>query len=159
MAEFNRVFRVQGMDSNTSLARFQMVPVGGSRFVALHDGAGMTVTNLNPQACTLTEIRESQLPSDERAGCKIPLDHSRAMDELLPKNTVATGHRFWDVFLLFHSATPAPSFSLCRVSRLTPALVGFGPKNLMITEKNTGVRKIPKKVTPIMPANTAVPSA
>jgi hypothetical protein len=44
-----------------------MVPVGRSRFVALHDGAGVTVTNLNPLACTLTEIRESQLPSDERA--------------------------------------------------------------------------------------------
>jgi hypothetical protein len=66
MAEFNRVFRVQGMDSNAS-PRFQMVPVGRSRFVALHDGAGMTVTNLNPLACTLTEIRESQLPSDDRA--------------------------------------------------------------------------------------------
>ena len=29
----------------------------------------------------------------------------------------------------------------------------------MITEKNTGVRKIPNKVTPIMPLKTAVPSA
>src|SRR6476660_7944454 len=66
MAEFNRVFRVQGMDSN-ALPRFQMVPVGRSRFVALNDGAGMTVTNPNPLACTLTEIRESQLPSDDRA--------------------------------------------------------------------------------------------
>jgi hypothetical protein len=29
----------------------------------------------------------------------------------------------------------------------------------MMTEKNTGVRKIPKKVTPSIPANTAVPRA
>ena len=63
------------------------------------------------------------------------------------------------IISLFHSATPAPSFSLCRVSRLTPALAGFGPKNFIITEKKDGVRKTPKKVTPIIPANTAVPSA
>ena len=29
----------------------------------------------------------------------------------------------------------------------------------MTTEKKTGVRKIPKRVTPIIPLNTAVPSA
>ena len=29
----------------------------------------------------------------------------------------------------------------------------------MITEKNTGVKKIPNSVTPIMPLKTAVPSA
>jgi hypothetical protein len=36
---------------------------------------------------------------------------------------------------------------------------GFGPKNFMITEKKTGVKKIPNKVTPIIPLNTAVPTA
>ena len=36
---------------------------------------------------------------------------------------------------------------------------GFGPKNFMITEKKTGVKKMPNKVTPIIPLNTAVPSA
>jgi Bacterial regulatory helix-turn-helix protein, lysR family len=48
------------------------------------------------------------------------------------------------------------------LASLDPAflyLVSFGPKNFMITEKKTGVRKIPKKVTPIIPAKTAVPSA
>jgi Bacterial regulatory helix-turn-helix protein, lysR family len=48
------------------------------------------------------------------------------------------------------------------LASLDPAflyLVSFWPKNFMITEKKTGVRKIPKKVTPIIPAKTAVPSA
>lgn len=66
MAEFNRVYRVQGMDSN-AVPRFQMVPKGGVRFVALHDGAGMTVTNLNPAICKLTEINEAALPAGDRA--------------------------------------------------------------------------------------------
>jgi hypothetical protein len=33
------------------------------------------------------------------------------------------------------------------------------PKNFMITEKNTGVRKMPNNVTPIIPLKTAVPRA
>jgi hypothetical protein len=66
MAEFTRVFRVQGMDSNAT-PRFQMVPNGGTRYVALRDGAGMDVINMVPSVCTMTEIRESALPADERA--------------------------------------------------------------------------------------------
>jgi hypothetical protein len=54
------------MDTD-AVPRFQMVPSSGSRYVSLHDGAGMTVASLNPGVCTITEIRESQLPADDRA--------------------------------------------------------------------------------------------
>jgi Metallo-peptidase family M12B Reprolysin-like len=64
--EFRRVFRVQGMDSAAN-PRFQMVPENGLRWVALHDGAGFTVTSVNPARCSVTEIGESELPVDDRA--------------------------------------------------------------------------------------------
>jgi hypothetical protein len=66
MAEFRRVLRVQGMDTRIN-PRFQMVPVGDVRFVALHDGAGMTVAAAPSGTCTITEITESALPADDRA--------------------------------------------------------------------------------------------
>ncbi len=66
MAEFRRVFRVQGMDSNAT-PRFQMVPESGTRFVALHDGAGMVVASSSTAICSITEITESALPADDRA--------------------------------------------------------------------------------------------
>src|ERR1051326_8939961 len=66
MPEFRRVFRVQGLDSQAD-PRFQMVPTGGHRYVALHDGAGMSVTSTPPAICTVTEIREADLPVDDRA--------------------------------------------------------------------------------------------
>ncbi len=66
MAEFRRVFRVQGMDSRID-PRFQMVPIGDVRFVALHDGADMTVAASPGSICTITEIGESALPADDRA--------------------------------------------------------------------------------------------
>ncbi len=65
--EFKRVFRVQGMDSNTN-PKFQMVPSNsGKRYVALRDGAGATVISVVPAICTIVEIRENQLPADDRA--------------------------------------------------------------------------------------------
>src|SRR5262245_30915610 len=66
MAEFTRVYTVQGMDSN-STPRFQMVPLGGKRFVILRDGAGMTVSVVDDAVCTVTEIKEFQLPAGDRA--------------------------------------------------------------------------------------------
>jgi hypothetical protein len=66
MAEFTRVYRVQGLDSNAA-PRFQMVPNNGTRYVILRDGAGMTVTSLDPSVCKVTEVRESALPADDRA--------------------------------------------------------------------------------------------
>ena len=65
-AEFRRVFRVQGMDTRIS-PRFQMVPVDGVRFVALHDGAGLSVAAAPDSICTISEITESALPADDRA--------------------------------------------------------------------------------------------
>jgi hypothetical protein len=64
VAEFRRVYRVQGMDTAAS-PRFQMVPDSGRRWVALHDGAGMTVTSSTPSICTVTEIREADVPRDD----------------------------------------------------------------------------------------------
>jgi hypothetical protein len=46
-----------------------------------------------------------------------------------------------------------------RATELCCFFLGTRAKIFMITEKNTGVRKIPKKVTPIIPAKTAVPNA
>jgi hypothetical protein len=54
------------MDTNAS-PRFQMVPNSGCRWVALHDGAGMAVLSSLPSVCTITEIREADLPADDRA--------------------------------------------------------------------------------------------
>jgi hypothetical protein len=51
------------------------------------------------------------------------------------------------------------SLSARRSIELGCCFLGARAKIFMITEKNTGVRKIPKKVTPIIPANTAVPNA
>lgn len=65
MAEFTRVFRVQGMDSQAS-PRFQMVPIRGKRFVILRDGAGMTL-DIDRSICNFTEILESALPVGDRA--------------------------------------------------------------------------------------------
>ena len=65
-AEWRRVFRVQGMDSAAS-PRFQMVPNSGCRWVALHDGRGMGVASSVTTVCTVTEIREADLPADDRA--------------------------------------------------------------------------------------------
>ena len=66
MAEFARVFRVQGLDSNAT-PRFQMVPERGRRFVSLRDsGRGATVTVDDPTVCTVTEVGERDLPADER---------------------------------------------------------------------------------------------
>lgn len=65
--EFRRVFRTQGMDTNAS-PRFQMVPNNGSRWIALHDGAEWTVDSSPSSVCSVTEVREADLPrDDERA--------------------------------------------------------------------------------------------
>ena len=55
--------------------------------------------------------------------------------------------------------SPTRPFASSTSRPLAVSLFGFGPKNFMMIEKNTGVRKIPKKVTPIIPLKTAVPNA
>lgn len=64
MAEFNRCHKLQGLDTGAT-PRWQMVPVGGYRWVALKDGAGLTVTSSNPAVVTVTEIRRADMPSVE----------------------------------------------------------------------------------------------
>ena len=66
MPEFTRVYSVQGMDSNAS-PRFQMVPSGGVRYVIFRDGEGAVVKSLDPATCILTEVKQSLLPSGDRA--------------------------------------------------------------------------------------------
>ena len=66
MAEFARVFKIQGMDGRAT-PRFQMVPANGKRFVILRDGVGMTLAASDPANCNFTEILESALPSGDRA--------------------------------------------------------------------------------------------
>jgi hypothetical protein len=50
---------------------------------------------------------------------------------------------------------------ICPPRSIEPGcfFLGGRVKIFMITEKKTGVKKIPKKVTPIIPAKTAVPNA
>ena len=54
------------MDTNAS-PRFQMVPNSGCRWIALHDGAGRAVVSSTPAVCRIVEIREADLPADDRA--------------------------------------------------------------------------------------------
>jgi len=85
-ASFKRVFRVQGMDT-AATPIFQMVPKSGCRWVALHDGAGLGVISLNPAACTVTEIRETSLPADDRAsgaGAAVSGDRFFRLDGVSP---------------------------------------------------------------------------
>jgi hypothetical protein len=83
----------------------------------------------------------------------------RALDRLARKTSSVNFVMAATSDSLFQWAIPAPSLSLRRPPMLPLASAGLGPKTLMITEKKTGVRKIPNKVTPIIPANTSVPSA
>ena len=67
---FEKVFNMQGFDRWQS-PRWQMVPVGGDRYIALRDGAGLTVTSNNPGVLTVAEIRAADLPS---TGQRMPLN-------------------------------------------------------------------------------------
>src|SRR5690348_8167623 len=62
MASFDRVFPMMGWD-RVPTPKWQMVPVGGDRYVYLKDGAGLTVTALNPSVLTVTEVRDIDLPA------------------------------------------------------------------------------------------------
>jgi hypothetical protein len=61
-AEFTKVFNMRGWDRAPN-PKWQMVPVNGDRYVALQDGAGLTVTSNKPGVVTVTEIREADLPA------------------------------------------------------------------------------------------------
>jgi hypothetical protein len=72
-AQFDRVFPFRGWDK---VAKWQMVPVDGDRYLYLLDGAGLTVTSDTPAIVTVTEVREAEVPRvwdrlPARAGCRI----------------------------------------------------------------------------------------
>ena len=62
MAVFDRVFPMMGWDT-VPTPKWQMVPVGGDRYVYLHDGAGLTVTCTKPGAVEITEVKDIDLPA------------------------------------------------------------------------------------------------
>lgn len=61
MAEFTKAYHIQGFDRDQT-PRWQMVPVGGERYMVLRDGAGLTVTSANPAVAAVTEINRPSLP-------------------------------------------------------------------------------------------------
>lgn len=61
MAEFRKVYTVQGFDREAS-PRWQMIPMTESRYVVLRDGAGLTVTSANPAVATVKEIAQKDVP-------------------------------------------------------------------------------------------------
>ena len=73
MPEFVRVFQVQGMDSNAE-PRYQVVPTGQSRWIALRAGAGLSLSIDDPTVCTVREISLGNLPADDRAHGALPSD-------------------------------------------------------------------------------------
>jgi hypothetical protein len=66
MAEFERAFQMQGFDQYQP-TRWQMIPNGGTRYMLLRDGAGLTVTSANPGVATVTEVTLAQIPTANRA--------------------------------------------------------------------------------------------
>lgn len=61
-AEFVKVFTMKGFDKYAAPNRWQMVPVGGERYVALRGGAGLTVSSTAP-LLKVTEIEQSAIPT------------------------------------------------------------------------------------------------
>lgn len=64
-AEFLKCFDMQGFDRYNA-PRWQMVPVGGVRYVLLRDGAGLTVTSSVPAMVAVTEVKLADLPTHGR---------------------------------------------------------------------------------------------
>ena len=65
-AEWHKVFNMRGFDKDAA-PRWQMVPIKGFRYMALRNGAGLTVTSNDPTVVTVTEIKQAEIPpEDER---------------------------------------------------------------------------------------------
>jgi hypothetical protein len=84
-AEWHKVFNMKGFDKDAA-PRWQMVPVDGDRYMALRDGAGLTVTSTNTGIVTVTEINVHALPHD---GERMPLHHG---DRIFKLHGVAKGN-------------------------------------------------------------------
>lgn len=61
-AEWHKVFNMRGFDKNAT-PNWQMVPVDHDRYMALRNGAGLTVTSTDPTVLTVTEIKHAHIPS------------------------------------------------------------------------------------------------
>ena len=70
-AQFEKVLNMMGFDKDAH-PRWQMVPVGKDRYMALRDGAGLTVTSTNPAVLTVHEITQAHIPS---GGAMMTLHH------------------------------------------------------------------------------------
>ncbi len=64
-AEFHKVFNMEGFDKDQT-PPWQMVPVGGDRYLALRNGKDMTVRASPTGVLAVTEITRSQLPTHGR---------------------------------------------------------------------------------------------
>ena len=62
-AEWHKVFNMRGFDTNAA-PKWQMVPVGGNRYMALRNGAGLTVTSTDPTVLTVAEIAHARIPAE-----------------------------------------------------------------------------------------------
>jgi len=71
-AEWHKVFNMRGFDRDAA-PRWQMVPVDGNRYVALRNGAGLTVTSTDPTVVTVTEITQAAIPNEDE---RMPLHAS-----------------------------------------------------------------------------------
>ena len=85
-AEFHKVFNMEGFDKDQN-PPWQMVPVGGHRYIALRNGADMTVRASPASVLTVTEINRSQLPAHGRH--MMPLQTS---DRIFKLTGVSKGH-------------------------------------------------------------------
>ena len=59
--DFGRIFNMQGFDFNAT-PFWQMVPVGGDRYLAAGDATGMSFRSSNPAVVTVQEIGARELP-------------------------------------------------------------------------------------------------
>lgn len=87
-ASFEKVFDMMGFDKAAAPRRWQMVPVNGDRYIALRDGADLTVTSNDPRTLTVTETSLAQIPRSFGYGSPQPL---HATDRVLKLTGVAHG--------------------------------------------------------------------
>jgi hypothetical protein len=59
---FMKIFNMHGFDDRRS-PTWQMVPVGGDRYIVLTEGDGLTVTSNTPRVVTLQEIKARDIPA------------------------------------------------------------------------------------------------
>jgi hypothetical protein len=78
-ATFEKAFNMMGFDKDAT-PRWQMVPQGGVRYMALREGAGLTVTSADTSVLTVKEIAQRDIPI--HFGERMPLHHSDRIFEL-----------------------------------------------------------------------------